>query len=222
MINAQNIIIRHELSADYQSVETLTRKAFWNLYVPGCIEHYLVRALRPHPDFISELDLVAELDGQIVGNVMYTKAQLTDETGHVKPILTFGPLCVAPEYQRQGIGKHLLKRSFTIATELGYDTIVIFGMPSNYVARGFESCLKHRVALPNHCCPAAMLVKELASDVLAGHTWIYTESPAMAVDLTAAAAYDATLPPLAKNWQASQEEFEIISHATLHDDVEER
>lgn len=217
MINPKNITIRHEQPADYPVVETMTRQAFWNLYVPGCVEHYLIRGLRQHPDFLPELDLVAELNGEVVGNVMYTKAQLTDETGHVKPILTFGPLCVAPKYQRQGIGKLLLKRSFTIAKQMGYDTIVIFGMPSNYVSRGFESCLKHRVTMPDGSYPAAMMVKELERGCLADHRWTYLESPAMEIDMQAVAAYDATLPPLPKRWQPSQEEFEIISHATLHD-----
>ncbi|RRK09966.1 N-acetyltransferase [Lactiplantibacillus garii] len=219
-MNAQTITIRNERPADYLAVEQMTRRAFWNLYVPGCIEHYLVRVLRQHADFILELDLVAELNGTVIGNVMYTKAQLTDERGHVKPILTFGPLCVAPEYQRQGVGKRLLNRSFTLARAMGYDTIVIFGMPSNYVSRGFESCLKHQVANADGSYPAAMMVKQLVPHVLAGHSWTYTESRAMEIDLAAAAAYDATLPPLPKHWQPSQEEFEIISKATLHETAE--
>lgn len=218
MINSENVTIRHEHPTDYPAVETMIRQAFWNLYVPGCVEHYLVRGLRQHPDFLPELDLVAERNGEIVGNVMYTTARLTDENGHTKTILTFGPLCVAPKYQRQGIGKLLLNHSFTLAKQMGYDTIVIFGMPSNYVSRGFESCLKHRVTLPDGSYPAAMMVKELNPGCLDGHQWTYLESLAMVIDMADVAAYDATLPPLPKHWQPSQEEFDIISHATLHAD----
>ena len=99
--------IRNETPADYQIVEDMTRRAFYNLYIPGCVEHYLVHVMRGHEDFIPELDFVLELDGQIIGNIMYTKARLTDEAGTEKEILTFGPVCVMPEYQRQGYGRKL-------------------------------------------------------------------------------------------------------------------
>ena len=68
-------------------MEDITRRAFYNIYAPGCVEHYLVHTMRDPPDFIPELGLVAELDGQVIGNVMYTRASLTDEAGAVKEIL---------------------------------------------------------------------------------------------------------------------------------------
>ena len=157
----QGIVIRNELQSDYRKVEELTREAFWNLYVPGCNEHYIVHIMRDHKDFIPELDLVAELDGEIVGNVMYTKSYLVDQTGNKKEVLTFGPISVLPKYQRRGIGKKLLEASFIKAKELGFDSIVIFGNPGNYVSRGFKSCKKFNVALENNIYPTAMLVKEL-------------------------------------------------------------
>ena len=91
------ITIRNEEPSDYQEVEKLTRRAFYNMYVPGCMEHYLVHIMRGHDDFIPELDFVLELDGRIVGNIMYTKARLVDEAGEEKEILTFGPVSVDPE-----------------------------------------------------------------------------------------------------------------------------
>ena len=100
------ITIRNETQADYKQVEDMTRKAFWNLYVPGCMEHYLVHIMRDHQDFLPELDLVMELDQQIIGNMMYTKAKLIDEDGNEKSILTFGPISILPEYQRKGYGKN--------------------------------------------------------------------------------------------------------------------
>ena len=78
------IKIRNEREADYQAVEELTRKAFYNMYIPGCVEHYLVHIMRGHEDFIPELDFVLELDGRIIGNIMYTKARLVDEAGEEK------------------------------------------------------------------------------------------------------------------------------------------
>ena len=96
------LTIRNETQADRRIVEDITRRAFYNIYVPGCVEHYLVHTMRDHPDFIPELDLVAELDGQVIGNVMYTRASLTDEAGAVKEILTFGPVAIAPEHKQIG------------------------------------------------------------------------------------------------------------------------
>ena len=101
------MIIRKEERRDYEQVEALTRRAFYNQYIPGCVEHYLVHVMREHEDFIPELDFVAEEDGRIVGNIMYTKARLVDEAGEEKEILTFGPVSVDPEYQRRGYDRDL-------------------------------------------------------------------------------------------------------------------
>jgi putative acetyltransferase len=111
-------IIRNEKSEDYRIVEELTRKAFWNIYVPGCNEHYLVHVMRKHKDFIPELDYVIEKDKKIIGNIMYTKAKLVSGNGREKPILTFGPVSILPEYQRKGFGKKLIEHSFIRAKEL--------------------------------------------------------------------------------------------------------
>ena len=99
------ITIRNEKEAKYKKVEEITRKAFYNQYIPGCTEHYLVHIMRKHEDFIPELDFVIEVDGQVIGNIMYTKAKLVDENKNEKQILTFGPISILPEYQRKGYGK---------------------------------------------------------------------------------------------------------------------
>jgi len=211
----KSLIIRQEQPADWSEVELMTRAAFWNLYAPGCVEHYLAHQLRQHADFIAPLDLVVTLTDQIVGNIMYTRAKLVDDQGHVKPILTFGPLSVRPGYQRKGYGKRLITTSFQIAQSLGFDTVVIFGMPANYVARGFRCCADCHVSLPGNQYPAAMLVKTLVPNALAGRHWIYQESSAMDVSQADVDRFDRTLPPLVKGWQPSQEEFNIISRAMI-------
>lgn len=210
------LIIRNETEADYRAVEELTREAFWNLNFPGCNEHYLVHVIRSHSDFIPELDLVAELDGKIVGNVIYTKSKLTDENGSEKDILTFGPLSVAPEYQRRGIGKALLESSFEKALVLGYDTIVIFGSPSNYISRGFKSCKKYNISI-NGYFPTAMLVKELKENALDGRKMFFSESPAFDIDEKAADEFDKTFEPKEKAYRISQEEFFIYSHSSVNE-----
>lgn len=209
------LTIRNETEKDYKTVETITRKAFYNMYIPGCVEHYLVHVMRGHEDFIPELDFVAELDGQVIGNIMYTRARLVDEAGNEKPILTFGPVSILPEYQRRGYGKKLMEHSFRQAALLGYDVIVILGSPANYVSRGFKSCKKYNICMENGKFPAAMMVKELRPHALDGRKWVYYDSPVMAISEEEAERYDDTLKEMKKEHRPSQEEFYIMSHSFL-------
>ena len=213
----ENIIIRNEKKEDWELVERITRQAFYNLYVPGCVEHYLVHIMREHEDFIPELDFVLELDGQVIGNIMYTKAKLTDENGTEKEILTFGPVSIHPAYQRMGYGKMLMEHSFQAAIQLGYDTIVILGSPANYVSRGFKCCKKYNVCIENGKYPAAMMVKELIPHILDDHKWLYQDSPVMAISKEEAERYDDTLEPKEKKYLPSQDEFYIMSQAFIEE-----
>lgn len=212
------INIRNEKEADHEIVEEITRKSFYNLYIPGCAEHYLVHIMRRHKDFLPELDFVIELDGRIIGNIMYTKAKLVDEAGEEKEILTFGPVCILPEYQRMGYGKMLIEHSFEKALALGYDTIVIFGAPGNYVGRGFKSCSKYNVCIEDGSYPTAMMVKELKPDTLDGRKRFYYDSPVMQIDEEEAQRFDDKLEPMEKKHQPSQEEFYILSHSFMRCD----
>ncbi len=209
------IIIRNEEEKDYQTVERITREAFYNMYIPGCTEHYLVNVMRSHKDFIPELDFVMEADGEVIGNIMYTKSWLTDDDGGQKQIITFGPVSIAPEHQRKGYGKRLMQHSFEKAVSLGYDVIVIFGTPMNYVSIGFKSCKKYNICLEGDKFPAAMLVKELIPGALDGKRRYYHDSPVMTVSEEDAAAFDEKLERMEKKYQPSQEEFYIMSHSFL-------
>lgn len=213
----KTITIRNEVEADYRRVEEITRQAFYNLYVPGCNEHYLVHVMRTHKDFVPALDFLIEADNQVIGNIMYTKAKLVDEAGNEKEILTFGPLCILPEYQRMGYGKMLLEYSFEKAAALGYDVIVIFGNPDNYVSRGFKSCKKYNVCMENGIYPSPMMVKELKPDALDGRKWVYHDSPVMNIDEEAAARFDDGLEKMEKKIQPSQEVFYIHSHSVIQE-----
>lgn len=216
-MNKNDYIIRQETSADYKTVENLTREAFWNLSVPGADEHYLVHVMRNHADFVPELDFIIEVDGKIIASIMYMKTKLIDESGKVKDILSFGPICVMPEYQRMGYGKILIEHSFREAVKLGYDTVVIFGNPDNYVSRGFKSCIRYNVCLEGDVFPAALLVKELREGVLDGRKWYYHESSVTELlnDNEKFQIFDSEFPPKVKEWKPSQEEFFIHSHSVI-------
>ena len=133
------LIIRKERPEDYYDVEYMTKKAFWNLHVPGCEEHYLVHVLRKSGDYIPELSRIAEIDGKIVGTIMYSKAYILDGENKIE-ILTFGPLCAEPAYQNRGVGGTLLEETMKLAKEAGYKGIVIFGEPGYYPKHGFKTC----------------------------------------------------------------------------------
>lgn len=212
-----NYIIRHETENEFRTVEVLTRESFWNVYRPGCSEHYFVHTMRSHPDYLPELSHIMELDGRIIANIHYLKAALRDEDGNEKEILSFGPIGVHPDFQRQGYGKALIDFTFREARRMGYDAVVIFGNPGNYTARGFVSCKKKNVCLDGGNCPTAMLVKELVPGALDGRKWIYCESTAgqCCDDEAAVAAFDATFPPKEAHWMPSQEEFYIYSHSAV-------
>lgn len=212
------LIIRKERESDREMVEKITRRAFYNLYVPGCTEHYLVHQMREHEDFVPELAFVAELDGQVIGSILYTRATLTDERGEQKKVLTFGPVCIAPEHQRKGYGKKLMEHSFQEAVRLGWEILVILGSPDNYVSSGFKSCKKYNICLENGKFPAALLVKELKEGALDGRRWFYRYSPVMEVDEQAAREYDSTLEPMEKKQLPSQEAFYIMSHSFVEEE----
>ena len=213
-----SVLIRRETPDDYRAVESLTRESFWNVYKPGADEHYYVHKMRSHPDFLPELAFVLEVDGEIVGNIMYTKAWLEDEQGMQKEIVSFGPLCVAPKYQRQKLGKLLIEHSFAEARKLGYEVNVNFGNPGNYVSRGFVSCKKKNVSfvVPGNF-PTALLVAELVPGALDGRNWMYIPSTAAdcCEDTAAVEDFDALFPPMEKKWMPSQEEFYIYSHSSV-------
>ena len=210
-------ILRLETEKDYHNTETMAREAFWDLSVPGCSEHLFMHDLRKHEAFIPKLDYVAEKDGKIIGCVMYSRSYLIDENGEKKTVLTMGPLCVLPEYQRKGYGKALLEYTFARAAELGYDVVINFGNPDNYVARGYKSCLKYNVCFEGDFFPAALLVKELKEGALDGRKWFYYPSDVdkPCDDEEAVAEFDKLFPPKEKGWQPSQEEFFIHSHSVI-------
>ena len=114
-----NVIIRPEREEEYRDVENLVREAFWNVYRPGCLEHYVLHQLRNDPAFVKELDLVMEKDKELIGQNMFMRAVIKADDGRDIPIMTMGPICIAPEYKRQGYGKILLDHCLDKAAKLG-------------------------------------------------------------------------------------------------------
>ena len=210
-----DIIIRNETENDYRVVEEITREAFWNLYFPGCNEHYLVHKMRNHADFLKELDFVAECDGKLVGNIMYTKAWLIDEPGNEMGIVSFGPISVLPEYQRKGIGSTLINHTKNIAIKQGVKAIVILGDPHNYCKHGFKSSKDLNISDLNGDYPYGMLALELEEGVLAGQNWKYRYSAVYEIDEKEVDEYDNSFVKKEKGYRYTQEIFSIAFRSYL-------
>jgi len=210
-----NIVIRNEAKADYRKVEEITRKAFWNLYFPGCNEHYLVHIMRDHKDFIKELALVVTINEKVVGNIMYMKSYVKNENDEIIDTLTFGPVSVHPSYQKQGIGSTLIKKSIEKAKENKYKAIIIYGYPHNYCKHGFKSSKDFNISNKEGKYPYSLLVLELEKDVFKDHSWKYYDSDAYIMDEKKVEEFDKLFTNKEKGYRYSHEEFSIACRAYL-------
>ena len=172
----ENYSIRVEEERDYSTVESLVRESFWNVYRPGCTEHYVLHHLRSNPDFIPELAFVMEVDGKIIGQNVFVKAQITKNEVTAFPILTMGPICIANEYKRKGYGKILLDYSLEKAKALGYGAVCFEGNIDFYGKSGFDYASKFGIkyhGLPEGMAADFFLCKELKPGYLDGITGVY-------------------------------------------------
>lgn len=200
-----SILIRQEEEKDYRTVENLTREAFWNVYRPGCLEHYVLHCYRTRPGFLPELDLVLEEDGRIIGHIMYAKAEMEGEDGRRLPMLTFGPLSIDPAFQRKGYGKLLVDASLEKAAKLGFSAVAITGNRDFYGKCGFvlgsTLGVRYGFAEPEDTVVPYFLVRELQPGVLQGTHWTYRDPEDYFVaerDPQGFAAFEAQFPPKEK------------------------
>ena len=195
------MITRRETPADYRAVEHLTREAFWNVYRPGCTEHYVVHVLRRDTAFVPELDLVMERDGELVGHVMYMRAKIVADDGREIPMMTFGPISIRPDLQRQGLGKRLLDYSMERARELGAGALCIEGNLEFYGRSGFVVAGTRGIRYhgqPEQEIVPYVLLKELQTGFLEGVTGVYHTPQGYYVDEAAAEEFDRYFPPKEK------------------------
>jgi predicted N-acetyltransferase YhbS len=203
------INIRLENEQDYFKVEELTREAFWNLYVPGCDEHYLCHILRDHKDFIKELDYIAEIDGNIVGSIMYTNSILIGEDQEKLQIVSFGPLCVHPDYQRKGIGTALIEKTKMLVQNKNIPAIIIYGDPHNYCKHGFKNGIDYKVSNMDGGYPLGLLVLETQPGFFGNKNWKIKQSDAFNFDNSKVAEFDKKFKEKEKKIKYSQELFKM-------------
>jgi predicted N-acetyltransferase YhbS/uncharacterized protein YdhG (YjbR/CyaY superfamily) len=143
------VILRIEKKPDWKAVEQVTYRAFRDAPPTGAdddgMEALLAHRLRSCAAFVPELDYVAELNGSVIGNIMYTRSQVITSSGEEWDTLTFGPVSVLPKYQRQGVGSALIRKTVEAACELGYRAILIFGHESYYPRFGFMPAFEYDI-----------------------------------------------------------------------------
>ncbi len=200
-MNQNDYTIRLERPDDYGKVECLVRESFWNVYRPGCSEHYVIHTLRDDPAFIRELDLVMERKGALIGQNMFMKTVIDGDDGRVIPVLTMGPICITPSLKRKGYGKALLDFSLEKAASLGYGAVLFEGNIGFYGKSGFTYARQFGIRyhdLPEGADDSFFLGKELIPGYLSEVTGIYRTPPGYYVDDADVEAFDRLFPPKKK------------------------
>lgn len=197
----KNIVIRLEKKEEHREVENLVRESFWNVYRPGCLEHFVLHELRNDADFVPQLDLVMLLDGRIIGQNVFVRAAIKSDGGEDLPIMTMGPICIAPEFKRQGYGKILLDYSLERAKEMGCGAVCFEGSIGFYGKSGFTYASEFGIryhGLPEGADSSFFLCKELSAGYLEGVTGEYSTPAGYFVDEAAAEDFDKQFPPKEK------------------------
>ena len=200
-MNTNDIIIRSERKEEYSTVEHLVRESFWNVYRPGCSEHYVLHCLRDDPAFVKELDFDMEKDGRIIGQNMFMETVIEADDGREVPILTMGPICITPDLKRQGYGKRLLDYSLEKAAALGYGAVLFEGNIGFYGKSGFDYASNFGIryhGLPEGADASFFLCKEFVSGYLDGITGVYQTPQGYYVDDADVEEFDKDFPPKQK------------------------
>ena len=194
--------IRLETQEDYRAVENLVRESFWNVYRPGCSEHYVIHVLRDDPAFVKELDFVMQrLDGALIGQNMFMRTVINSDDGSDLDVLTMGPICITPELKRQGYGKALLDYSLEKAAEMGFGAVLFEGNIDFYGKSGFDYARKFGIRyhdLPEDADDSFFLCRELIPGYLRGVTGVYQTPKGYYVDDADVEAFDRQFPPKEK------------------------
>ena len=194
-------IIRNETANDHRETEALVRESFWNVYRPGCLEHFVLHELRNDPAFVTELNFVMEAGGRIIGQNMFMRASIAADDGRTIPILTMGPICIANDLKRQGYGKKLLDHTVGKAAELGFGALCFEGNIGFYGKSGFTYASAFGIryhGLPEGADASFFLCKELIPGYLAGITGEYSPPQGYFVDEAACEEFDKAFPPKEK------------------------
>ncbi len=190
-------MIRLERKEERRDTENLVREAFWNVYRPGCMEHYVLHCLREDADFVPELNYVMEQDGRLIGQNMFMKAIIKADDGRTIPVLTMGPIGIIPDLKRKGYGKRLLDFTLEKAKELGFGAVCLEGNIDFYGQSGFKTASEYGIryhGVPEGEEASFFLCKELIPGYLDGITGVYFTPQGYYVDEKETEKFDESFP----------------------------
>ena len=200
-MNINDCSIRLERQEDHRAVENLIRESFWNVYRPGCSEHFVIHMLRDDPAFVKELDFAMDMNGRLIGQNMFMRTVIDADDGRSIEVLTMGPICITPDLKRKGYGKLLLDHSLEKAAELGYGAVLFEGNIAFYGKSGFEYASRFGIRyhdLPEDADSSFFLCKELIHGYLNGITGVYQTPHGYYVDDADVEVFDRDFPPKQK------------------------
>ncbi len=200
-MNSNDYTIRPERKEEYREVENLVRESFWNVYRPGCSEHYVIHVLRDDPAFVKELDFVMEKDGKLIGQNIFMKTTIEADDGKTIDVLTMGPIGIVPELKRKGYGKAILDYSLEKAAEMGFGAVLFEGNICFYGNSGFDYASKFGIRyhdLPEDADSSFFLCKELIPGYLDGITGVYQTPKGYYVEDADVEEFDKNFPPKEK------------------------
>ncbi len=146
--------IRPELAGDYEAIARVVEAAFGRAE-----EARLVERIRASEQYVPELSLVAEEDGELVGHVMFSYVTLIGDDEE-RLVLELAPLAVTPERQNDGIGSSLVRAGLELADARGEPLVAVLGHPSYYPRFGFEPASEYGIEPPSpELAPAFMIAR---------------------------------------------------------------
>lgn len=196
-MNRNDVTIRLEKKEEYREVENLIRESFWNVYRPGCSEHYVIHVLRDDPAFVKELDFVMEQNGRLIGQNMFMRTVIKSDNGGDIDVLTMGPICISPDLKRRGYGKQLLDYSLEKAKEMGFGAVLFEGNIGFYGKSGFDYARSFGIRyhdLPEDADDSFFLCKELIPGYLDEITGVYQTPAGYYVNDTDVDSFDRSFP----------------------------
>ena len=203
-LSRDEIEIRPERREEWHTVERMVQRAFWNKYSIGCDEHYLVHKLREHADYLPHLSRIAWKGEEAVGGIFYSRSRVRSQEKEWE-VLTFGPLCVSPEWQGCGVGEMLLRETMEMAAKEGWPGIIIFGEPDYYPRMGFRTCDHFGITTADGKNFDAFMGIELQKGSMEGIHGSFHESEAFeGIRQDDVERYNELFPPLEKQYFPAQ------------------
>ncbi len=152
------VIVRKERPEDVDAIRSVLASAF-----ETSAEARLVDELRTRNAF--ELSLVAEVDGWIVGHILFTRVSIGSEDSATRAV-AIGPMGVLPEFQRKGIGSQLVLQGLEECRRSGGEIAIVLGHPGFYPRFGFSAAKPYGISFEDEVPDEAFMVAELRPGAL--------------------------------------------------------